>query len=414
MKLRLLALLLVLALLAACAAPVENRGRDLTKDIRPPEVENQTGAEMLYTRAAADAAAADFTVRLLQNTARPGENALVSPWSVLCALGMAANGAAGDTLAEMTATIGLPPDALGAYLYDYAASLPDDGCLHAANGIWLRDAADLTVEADFLQKNADFYNAAVKAAPFDGSTVNDINAFVKQKTDGQVEKIIENLKESTMLVLVNALGFDAEWETVYREDQIGDGIFTASNGAEQTVQMMHSTEGVFLADGDDATGFLKYYAGGRYAFTALLPAESTTVEDYLTGLTGDRLTAVLESAQEAVVFAGLPKFESAGHYNLNDALAAMGMPGAFTPDADFSAMGHYGDMGLCIGEVLHETSVTVDERGTKAGAATAVTADAGRAMMEEPQVVVLDRPFVYLLLDTEWNLPLFIGTVQTV
>lgn len=413
MKLRLFALLLATALLAACAAPIENKGRDLAKDIQP-KAEDQTGAEMLYTRAAADAAMADFAVRLLQNTAQPGENALVSPWSVLSALGMTAYGAAGDTLDEMTAALGLPPDALGAYLHDYAASLAGDGCLHAANGIWLRDSDGLTVEPDFLQKNADFYEAAVKAAPFDQSTVDDINAFVKKNTDGEVEKIIDELNAETMLVLVNALGFDAEWAEIYREDQVGDDSFTTAGGEEQTVPMMYSTESVFLADGDAATGFLKYYAGERYAFAALLPAEGMTVDEYLAGLTGDRLTAVLESAQEGVVFAGLPKFESAGHYNLNDALAAMGMPGAFTPDADFSAMGQYGDTGLYIGEVLHETAVTVDERGTKAGAATAVGVDAGAAMMEDVHEVTLDRPFVYMLVDTEWNIPLFIGTVEAV
>ena len=411
MKKRLLALLL--AVLAACAAPAESKGRDLTKDIQP-EAADRTGGKMLYTRAAADAAMADFSVRLLQSAAQTGENALVSPWSVLCALGMAANGAAGDTLDEMTAALGLPPAALGAYLHDYAASLPDDGCLHAANGIWLRDTGDLTVEPDFLQKNADFYDAAVQAAPFDGGTVDDINAFVKQNTDGQVEKILGELRAETMLVLVNALGFDAAWETVYREDQIGDGIFTAADGTEQTVPMMYSTEGTFLQDGDAATGFLKSYAGGRYAFAALLPAAGTTADDYLAGLTGDRLTAVLEGAQAGTVLAALPKFESAGHYTLNDALAAMGMPGAFTPEADFSAMGHYGDTGLYIGEVLHETAITVDARGTRAGAATAVAVDAGGVMPEDVHEVTLDRPFVCLLLDTEWDLPLFIGTVQTV
>lgn len=411
MKKRLLAVLLAASLLAACAAP-NAAGRDLTQDV-PARPADRTGGESLYSRAAADAAMADFAVRLLQNTARSGENALVSPWSVLCALGMTEYGAAGETLAEMTETLGLPPEALGAYLHDYAASLPDDGCLHAANGIWLRDAADLAVEPEFLQKNAEFYGAAVEAAPFDQSTVNDINAFVKKNTGGEVEKIIGELKQSTMLVLVNALGFDAEWAEIYREDQISDGIFTAAGGQEQPVPMMHSTESVFLQDGDAAAGFLKPYAGGRYAFAALLPAEGTTTAEYLAGLTGDRLTAVLESAQEGTVFAGLPRFESAGHYNLNEALAAMGMPRAFTPDADFSAMGHYGDVGLFIGEVLHETAITVDERGTKAGAASAVTADAGGAMPEEPRVVVLDRPFVYMLVDTAWNMPLFIGTAET-
>ncbi len=406
MKRRLSALLLCCALLAACGAaptvPAET----------PPAPDDFDAA---YNEDEARAAAMDFAVRLLQNTADGGGNALVSPFSVWSALGMTAAGAEGETLAEMTAALGLAPNTLGPCLRDYAAGLPKDGCLHAANGLWLRDDGGLTVEDSFLRFAKKYYDADVRKAAFDGGTVRDINAFVKKHTAGHIERIVEGLDPSTMLVLVNALSFDAEWETVYREDQVREGVFTAAGGEEQPVSMMRSTEGVFLQDGDAATGFLKPYAGGRYAFAALLPAEGTTPEAYLAGLTGARLAAVLADAQAGIVYAGLPKFESSGGCRLNDALSAMGMPGAFTPDADFSAMGHYDGGGLFIGEVLHKAAITVDERGTKAGAATAVTMDAAGAMVEyETHTVICDRPFLFLLLDTEWQLPLFIGTVDTV
>ena len=96
---------------------------------------------------------------------------------------------------------------------------------------------------------------------------------------------------------------------------------------------------------------------------------------------------------------------------LNEALAAMGMGDAFSAGlADFSAMGTSPDGPLYISRVLHRTHLTLDERGTRAGAATAVEMDAGSAF--EPASVYLTRPFLYLLIDCEAGLPLFIGTVR--
>lgn len=404
-------LALLLLNLTACSAGV-GAGRDLMDGIKSASVLN-TGENTDDLTKSAQKALYNFSVQLLQNTAQNGESALVSPWSVITALGMTANGAAGDTLAQMSAVLGLKPDELGAYLHAYAETLKEDKCLHAANGIWLRDEENLTVEKDFLQKNADYYDALAVAAPFDDSTVQDINEFVKDNTNGQIEKILDELSSDAMLVLVNALGFDAQWKEIYREDQVHDSTFTKADGTLQDpVPFMYSEESVFLQDGSFATGFLKHYEGERYAFAALLPSEGTNVDAYLAGLTGDRLQSILNKAEETMVAAGIPKFHSEGHYNLNHALCAMGMPGAFTPNADFSAMGHYADMGLYISKVLHETSITVDEQGTKAGAATAVVAEAGAA--EDVREVVLNRPFVYLLVDTEWNMPLFIGTLQQV
>ncbi len=404
---RLFALLLGCALLAACAAapaaPAET----------PPAPDD---LDVAYDRDEAEAAAMDFAVRLLQSTAGGG-NTLVSPFSVWNALGMTAAGAEGATLAEMTAALGLAPNALGPCLRDYAASLPNDGCLHAANGIWLRDGDGLAVEDSFLRFVKKNYDAGVRKAAFDGGTVRDINAFVSKHTAGRIGRIVEELPQSTMLVLVNALSFDAEWERIYREDQVREGTFTAADGSGQRVDFLHSTEFTYLRDGDAAEGFLKPYKGGRCALAVLLPAEGTAAGDYLAGLTGERLSTVLKNAETgAEVWAALPKFTLEAGYDLVDGLCAMGMPSAFDAGAaDFSAMGRYADAPLYIGKVLHKTFLQVDERGTRAGAATAVTMDAAGAMVErEIHSVICDRPFVFLLLDTEWDMPLFFGVVETV
>ncbi len=364
-------------------------------------------------------ATADFAVKLLQNTMEDGENALVSPLSVLSALSMTANGAAGDTLTEMETALGAPIADYNAYLRAYAANVPhDEGCdLHLANALWLRDDPELTVREDFLETVKQNYDAGIYTAPFDGTTVDDINSFVNYHTKERIQKIIDKLPDAAMLCLVNALSFDGAWADIYKETSVQDATFTTETGEKRDVELMYSTEWDFLED-DQATGFLKPYEGGDFAFLALLPNEGVSVADYLDGLSGERLSALLSSPQHIKTYAAIPQFKAEFSTSLKEALQNMGMPLAFEEfKANFSNMGEYqpkNDMvgNLYIGDVLHKTFLQVDEQGTQAGAATAVIMyGATSALMppEETREVYLDRPFVYGIVDLRTNLPVFLG-----
>lgn len=356
-------------------------------------------------------ATADFAVKLLQNTMEDGENTLVSPLSVLSALSMTANGAAGDTLTEMETALGAPIADYNAYLQAYAANLPhDEDCdLHLANAIWLRDDPSLTVREDFLETVKANYDAGVYTAPFDQSTVDDINSFVNYHTKERIKNIVDKLPDEAMLCLVNALSFDGTWAGIYQETSVRDATFTTESGETRDVKMMYSSEGDLLKD-DQATGFLKYYEGWDFAFMALLPNEGVSVADYVNGLSGEHLSEMLNNHGNALIHAGIPKFKAEFETSLVDALAGMGMADAFDPvKADLSNMGsHPGN--LFISDVIHKTFLQVDEHGTKAGAATAVLGDAGSAMPpEERYEVILDRPFIYGIIDLRTNLPVFLG-----
>lgn len=177
--------------------------------------------------------------------------------------------------------------------------------------------------------------------------------------------------------------------------------------------MMSSTEDLYLEDGE-AAGFVKPYREGSFAFVALLPPEGMSVQDYAATLTGERLQDILDDARPAAVQATMPKFESEFDTDLSTSLKALGMPDAFDPDvADFTRLSEDAD-ALCIGSVLHKTHIAVDEQGTKAGAATVVGMSKMSAMgPDEEKTVCLDRPFVYLIVDQQANLPVFIGTLTT-
>lgn len=365
---------------------------------------------------------ADFAVRLFRESLKDGENPLVSPLSVLSALSMTANGAKGETLSEMEAVLGLPVGELNAFfralrnrsLFDLLDSSKSPGAqLHPANSIWFTDDAHFTVNRDFLQTNADYFEAGIFRAPFDEGTRNDINNWVKDNTNGMIPEILDRIPEEAVMYLVNALAFDGEWAEPYFDYQVRSGDFTREDGTKQTADFMHSAEYLYLEDGDAAAGFIKPYKGGKYAFAALLPKEGTTVTDYAASLDGERLNRILSSAEDTLVEAALPKFEAEYSAELSEVLKAMGMPAAFDSSrADFSGLGTSTEGNIFIGRVLHKTFISVHEHGTQAAASTAVEMlTEGAAEMPEPKWVTLDRPFVYMLIDCETNQPFFIGAL---
>ena len=364
-------------------------------------------------RGDASEAALGFAAALLRET--EGPNRLLSPVSILCVLGMVLEGAEGETRAQMEETLGVSDTTLRGFLGPWLSALAGEegGALHAADGIWLSDRPDLHISEDFLERNRSYYGAAVEQRPFDAAALERINGFVEQNTHGMIEKLLDALPQEAVMVLVNALAFEADWETPYREDQVRPGVFHTESGGEQEAAFLYGSENVYLKD-ENTAGFLKYYAGGRYAFAALLPAEGTKTADYIASLSGEKLLGLLEGAKQTRVDTVTPKFETDYSVQLAEVLRSMGMTDAFDGLlADFSSMGSCDDGNIFISQVIHKTFLKLDEKGTRAGAATAAVMEYLTAFREPPPQVVLDRPFVYLLLDTETNIPLFIGIVDS-
>ena len=366
-------------------------------------------------KAADNAAATDFALRLFRASNEKGKNTLISPLSVLCALSMTANGAKGETREQMEATLGMPIEELNLYISNYMNSLPNTEKykLHLANSIWFTDDERFTVNEDFLQINADYYGAGAYKAPFDDSTLEDINNWVKKETDGMIPKVLDEIPPEAVMYLVNALAFEAEWAEIYNEYAVSDGTFTKEDGTKQSVEFMYSDESTYLED-DKAIGFKKYYKDRKYAFVALLPNEGVSVDEYIASLDGESLNALLSNAKNTSVSAKMPKFETEYDVEMSKVLQSMGMINAFDGNkADFSGLGTSSAGNLRINRVIHKTFISVAEKGTKAGASTVVEVTDESAPMEIKSVF-LDRPFVYMLVDCENNLPFFIGTMMDI
>ena len=387
---------------------VQMRSVDLMADITPLAW-SETPADV---SPAVSGAVTDFALRLFRAGSKPGENTLISPLSVLCALSMTANGAKGETLSQMERTLGLDRAAYNEFFRAYLTALAKDdkSVLNLANAIWFTNDTRFTVNRDFLQTNADYYGADVYKAPFDDTTCEDINSWVKEKTDGMIPEILDEIPPEAVMYLVNAVAFDAKWQSPYDKYSVQEGTFKAADGSERKVDFMYSEEHAYLED-ENAAGFLKYYEGGRYAFAALLPREGMTVDEYLATLDGAALQALLAEPRYETVYTSLPKFESEWSGELSELLESLGMTAAFDArQADFTDLGVSTAGNVHITRVLHKTYISVAEDGTRAGAATAVEM-CDEAAIENPKQVYLDRPFVYMLVDCETGIPFFIGTM---
>lgn len=404
---------LVLALVLLLSLPgCGVRAQELTADFEPQVMDTTTDLT------AGGEAVTDFALSLLREERSGSVSVLLSPVSILNALGMVANGASGTTLKQIETATGMSLHQLNDFLYTYRMSLPADSktCKAAlANSAWLRDT--FRVEDAFLRSCVNYYSAEVYRSAFDGGLVTDLNRWVSKKTDGMISDLLEKEPGAqTMLYLVNAACFDAKWETPYTKENVRtDGIFTAASGKRQTADYLDSHETIYLS-GNNVSGFLKPYDGGKYAFVALVPDESVTLADYLRTLTGEHLYQLITDHHYADVQASIPKFTARSELELVEPLRAAGISDLFDVSAaDLRGLGSAPNGNtLYVNSVLHKTYLELDENGTKAAAATSLDVNAGAAPpSEDVKTVTLDRPFLYMVVDTHACVPLFMGTVTS-
>ena len=353
-------------------------------------------------------AAMTFALELLR-TQTPGEqNTLISPLSLLASLGMTANGASGSTLAQMEQLLGFSANRLCAIM---PTLLTESDQLHMANGIWYRSYG-MTVYPAFLQACADYYGASALPTAMDETTREEINAFIHEHTAGMIPDMLAegSIDSHIVMLLVNALAFEADWAMQFEAFRSSPDVFSGIDG---TVTYMQSTERLYF-EHKRAVGFIKPYAGERYAFAAILPNENITLADYIAELDGSALVDLLDSATDATVIARLPKFSYDFDVDLGESLSAIGMPDAFDgATADFSRLGTAVEGNIFIDKVLHRTHIEMSEKGTKAAAATTVVMIPETFWIppEDAKYVYLTRPFLYLIVDLDTDMPVFIGTV---
>jgi serpin B len=364
-----------------------------------------------------------FAFDLYQVVSHQGGNLFYSPYSISLALAMTYAGARGETEQQMADTLhfALQQDRLHPAFnsLDLALASRGEGAkgkddkgfrLHIVNAIW--GQKDYQFLPEFLDVLAENYGAGLRLLDFvrepEPSRIT-INDWVSDQTEGKIKDLIPQgvIDALTRLVLTNAIYFNAAWLTPFDKELTSNGTFHLLEGGDVTVPMMRQSHSLGYATGDGYQAVELPYDGNELSMIVLLPdtGKFESVQNSLDAALAEHIVSDLQSREVDLT---LPKFQFESEFSLADTLAAMGMPAAFSGDADFSAM--TGNRELTITDVVHKAFVSVDEAGTEAAAATAVVVGL-TAVPEQPVQVTVDRPFMFLIRDIQTGTILFIGRV---
>lgn len=351
-----------------------------------------------------------------------GTNIMISPASVMMALDMVAAGAKGESLDQLTALFATGQGPLTQQAY--ASALMDrineaEGVdFSCANAVWSnKTILGDSVVPEYITYIQDTFNAEYNVSKFSNKTPGEINDWVDKHTEHMIEKVIDDLDPSDVMVLVNAISFDAKWEDPYEYEQVREAEFTKWDGSTQKVDFLYGMENNYF-ETEKATGFMKAYEGGQYSFLTILPAdENMSANDFVKSFTAEDYEEFISSVSyEYEVVTRMPVFKYDFQCLMNKTIKNLGATDVFSSaTADLSGIaGEPGD--IYVSQVIHKTHIEVDAEGTKAAAVTAIELRAGAAapMEHEYRYVQCDRPYVYAIIDNETMAPVFIGTVNEV
>jgi len=400
-----LALVLIVAGLgAAGTAPqnaTSNPGGPVAGDAGNVTVGNNRFAFDLYRRFATDPAHA-------------GENLFFSPYSISSALAITYEGARGTTADEIGAVLHLPTNdtlrregftALNAALNRGSGNYT----LRTANALWAEETHSFL--PDYIDVAARWYGANVTNLDFienpEGSRET-INRWVEGETEEKIRDLLpaNSIDPLTRLVITNAIYFKGTWAKQFDANETREEEFRVGPNEMVLAPMMHGDAAYPYAETETLQVLEMPYAHGNgteLAMLVLLPKEDslTAAEE---ALDAERLAGLRESLIAQNVRISFPKFTFDVGYSLPPALAAMGMPTAFTGDADLSGVD--GTRDLSITGVFHKAFVDVNEEGTEAAAATGIVAGKGVT-----PVFRADHPFIFLIVEKDSGTVLFMGRV---
>ena len=347
---------------------------------------------------------------------------LVSPLSVALALSMTANGAAGNTLAQFQDVLGGGVDlvelntACAQLMADYQGLGGSTKCA-IANSLWVDPEGQ--IKDDFIGQCRGIFDAQVFSAQLsEPGIVKDLNSWVSQHTNKMIPEIINQpFPEETACLLVNALYLKNSWLSEFDPLSTHTMDFHHAGGPDSQVEYLRKfdTQLSYL-QGKGAQGVVLPYDDGRLAFVAILPdlyPDSPDFGQWLNNLEGNSLSQLINNREDAIFLSfAMPKFSAEWKGNLEDILPLLGLEDAFVNGtANFSNLGDNPE-GYFINQVIHATKIEVNEKGTEAAAATVVDAPAGSAPPQEGITLILDRPFLYGIVDLYTGVPLFLGTYE--
>ncbi|TKJ38743.1 MAG: serpin family protein [Planctomycetes bacterium B3_Pla] len=375
-----------------------------------------------------------FALELYAKLRGGGANLFLSPYSISTALAMTYAGARGETGSQMAKVLHFPTivssatepsatpatnrrqfaSAFGKIVKDLNARGEKGGYeLRVANALWGQKQYGFLEE--FLELIKTNYGGQLNEVDFAGAAEvarKTINTWVEKKTNNKIKNLIPKgvLDSMTRLVLTNAIYFKGNWARQFKEEMTEDAPFTLTDGEKIDAAMMNQTAEFGYAETDTFQGLELPYVDNELSMIILLPKKSDGLSNLEKALTLKDLSGWLAKLRKQKVIVSVPRFKMTSRFSLASVLKSMGMTNAFSAKADFSGMN--GRRDLFISAVIHKAYVDVNEEGTEAAAATAVTVRLTSIAPTQMPVFRADHPFLFLIRDNQSDSILFIGRVM--
>ena len=345
-----------------------------------------------------------FAISFFKNvvaTSDPSENIVVSPYSAGVALSMVAEGAEGQTRVEFD-------NALNGCLFratDLGSN--DTVIVKSANSVWITD--DFSVRNRYVSMLQKYFDAEVVNLDFsDPATVKAINNWCAENTEGKITEIVDRLTPDMVMLIVNALYFNAPWADAFLESATKEEVFHSLTD-DVKVPMMSKTERLNYAEYQGCQMVELPYAGDRYSMYVLLPSKGLGIDKMISYANEGIYDQAIKSMTPQKVRFKMPKLRIETSLVLNRTLQNMGIKTAFTSAADFKGIAQMGP--LVLNQVKQKCYVDVSEKGTEAAAVTAAGIRMTSARPETVVTMTVDRPYVFFIADrTDGNI-LFAGRI---
>lgn len=401
----------VAAIIFSIIQPVKAKSTDLMKGISmSSNIPKESSLSSDFIKSTSS-----FSMELFKQTALDNNNkgnVLISPTSMYLALGLTLNGADGETKKLMEKALGkygLTRDTLNINcktLMEELGQKNGDTVMNFANSVWYDK--NFSVKKDFLQKNADYFNAGAYNLDFkDKNAANNINNWVKDNTNNLIDKMVDKIPDDAVMYLINTVYFNGKWEIPFDAQDTNIGNFKGENGTMQVDFMSQIIENSSIKENGEQSVLLPY-KNGRYSFLAMLPKENTDVRTYLKSFDENTIKNIMNEMRKGEVELLLPKFNSEFDGSMKDELTNMGLGNIFSEEeANFNKMGNG---NIYVSEVKQKTFIKVGEKGTEAAAATKVEMKLGSAPIKI--IISFNRPFIYAIVDNKTKLPIFLGIME--
>jgi len=356
----------------------------------------------------------EFGIALYRRIGAEPGNIFLSPASISMALGMVHAGAEGETAAEMARALRYPAAGAHEGMADLLERLPIEAegrRVSIANALWVQ--RDFSLKPDYLDRVRRHYGGGARPVDFvaaPAEAIATVNRWAEERTAGRIKTILqpENITDRTRLVLTNAVYFKADWLLPFHASQTRPRPFRPSGGGTVTVPMMRQRIMLKLLETPAFEAVEMPYKGEELSMLIFLPKEGEGLKGFEQTLEAEALDGWIDrlrSSERADLELVVPKLELDTRASLVPQLQALGIRRAFTQQAELQGIA---DGRLYLSDVLHQTWLRIDEKGTEAAAVTAGLAE----IVSMPRRFHVDRPFFFVIRDNRSGTLLFLGRIE--